>query len=134
MQRNIHFQKPLPTMKMQADSMQAQSITGYGPGWVAVNGEKRTASLLVGADGTRQDWNCDGFDALTEAHFVQLVALDPELVIFGSGESIRFPQPQWLQALYAKRIGLETMDTQAACRTYNFLAGEGRRVLAALVL
>jgi uncharacterized protein len=56
------------------------------------------------------------------------------LVIFGSGERIRFAQPQWLGALYAKRIGVETMDTQAACRTFNFLAGEGRRVVAALLL
>jgi uncharacterized protein len=60
--------------------------------------------------------------------------MDPELVIFGSGERIRFPKPQWLQTLYARRVGVETMDTHAACRTYNFLAGEGRRVVAALLL
>ncbi len=80
------------------------------------------------------DWNCTGFDALQASHFEQLAALNPELVLFGSGERIRFPKPQWLQTLYARRIGVETMDTQAACRTYNFLAGEGRKVLAALLL
>lgn len=121
-------------MKFQPDTMQAQSITGYGPGWVAVNGEKRTASVLVSAAGARLDWNCASFEGLTPAHFAQLIELDPELVIFGSGERIRFPEPQWLEALFARRIGLETMDTQAACRTYNFLAGEGRRVVAALLL
>jgi hypothetical protein len=47
---------------------------------------------------------------------------------------LRFPKPQWLAALYARRVGVETMDTQAACRTYNFLAGEGRKVVAALLL
>ena len=121
-------------MKFQPDTMQAQSITGYGPGWVAVNDEKRTSSVLVSAAGARLDWNCARFEDLTAAHFSQLIELDPELVIFGSGERIQFPKPQWLEALFAQRIGLETMDTQAACRTYNFLAGEGRRVVAALLL
>ncbi len=121
-------------MKFQPDTMQAQSITGYGPGWVAVNGEKRTTSVLLSAAGAREAWGVNRFDDLTAAHFAQLVALDPELVIFGSGDRIQFPKPQWLEALFARRIGLETMDTQAACRTYNFLAGEGRRVVAALLL
>jgi len=121
-------------MKFQPDSMQAQSISGYGPGWIAINGEKRTSSVVVSAAGARLDWDCTDFASLTAAHFTQLLDLDPELVIFGSGNRIQFPQPQWLEALYAQRIGLETMDTQAACRTYNFLAGEGRRVVAALLL
>jgi uncharacterized protein len=56
------------------------------------------------------------------------------LIIFGSGKRIRFPQPAWLQPLMSKRMGLETMDTGAACRTYNILAGEGRRVVVALIL
>jgi len=60
--------------------------------------------------------------------------MQPELILFGSGERIRFPHPTCLQNLYARRIGVETMDTQAACRTFNFLAGEGRRVIAALLL
>jgi uncharacterized protein len=58
----------------------------------------------------------------------------PELVIFGSGSRIRFPQPVWLKPLMAQRIGTETMDTQAACRTYNILAQEGRHVVVALLL
>ena len=121
-------------MKFQPDTMQAQSITGYGPGWVSVNGEKRTSSVLVSAAGARIDWNCASFDDLTQQHFDQLAALDCELIVFGSGDRIRFPKPVWLQALYARRIGVETMDTQAACRTYNFLAAEGRKVVAALLL
>ena len=55
-------------------------------------------------------------------------------MLFGSGERIQFPPPQWLTALFGRRIGVETMDTQAACRTYNFLAGEGRKVVAALLV
>jgi uncharacterized protein len=54
--------------------------------------------------------------------------------IFGSGLRLRFPQAAWLQGLIERRIGIETMDTQAACRTYNILAGEGRNVAAALLI
>jgi len=63
-----------------------------------------------------------------------LARLQPELVVFGSGLRLRFPRPQWLEGLYAQRIGVETMDTQAACRTFNFLVGEGRQVVAALLM
>jgi uncharacterized protein len=121
-------------MKFQPDAMQGPSITGYGAGWVAVNGERFTSSLLISATGGHRLWECAGFDALQASHFEQLLAMEPELVIFGSGDRIRFPQPQWLQALYARRVGVETMDTYAACRTYNFLAGEGRKAVAALLL
>jgi uncharacterized protein len=121
-------------MKLQPDSIQGPSITGYGPGWVAVNGEKFSSSIIVSAMGARLDWDCAHFDDLQASHFEALADMDAELILFGSGEGIRFPNPQWLESLYARRIGLETMDTQAACRTYNFLAGEGRRVVAALLL
>jgi uncharacterized protein len=67
-------------------------------------------------------------------HFAQLAELDVELVIFGSGERLRFPKPEWQTGLMERRIGLETMDTQAACRTYNILAGEGRKVAAVLLI
>ena len=75
----------------------------------------------------------DGVE-LQAQHFAQLAELGAELILFGSGAKIRFPQPHWLQALYARQIGVETMDTQAACRTFNFLSGEGRKVVAALLL
>ena len=121
-------------MKLQPDKSDVQTITGYGPGWIGVNGEKLTQSTLIGSGGQRLPWPCERFEDLQASHFDRLAAMDTELVIFGSGSRIQFPQPQWLQALYAKRIGLETMDTQAACRTYNFLIGEGRKVVAALLL
>ena len=73
------------------------------------------------------------FAALDESHFTALVALSPELVIFGSGHLIRFVRPALLHALIDRRIGVETMDTAAACRTYNVLLAEGRSVLAALL-
>lgn len=121
-------------MKLTPDKFDVPVISGYGPGWVAVNGEKISHSVVVGARGQRLDWRCDGFATLTAGHFEQLATFDAEIVIFGSGQRLRFPRPEWLQSLMARRIGMETMDTQAACRTYNILAGEGRNVIVALLL
>ena len=121
-------------MKLEPDDFDVQTIQGYGPGWVGVQGEKITHSVILGSQGQRVAWLCSRFEDLTATHFAQLAEFDAELVIFGSGTRIRFPQAAWLQPLMAKRIGLETMDTGAACRTYNILAGEGRRVVVALVL
>ncbi|MEY4426156.1 MAG: hypothetical protein RL535_454 [Pseudomonadota bacterium] len=121
-------------MKLEADNFDVQTIQGYGSGWVGVQGEKISHSVILSAQGERIDWRCERFEDLTEAHFAQLAEFDAELIIFGSGSRLRFPPAAWLQPLMAKRIGLETMDTGAACRTYNILAGEGRRVTVALVL
>ena len=121
-------------MKLLPDTAAGPSITGYGPGWVSVNGEKFTSHLFVNAQAGSALWQCPGFEVLLPAHFDPFLALQPELIIFGSGERIRFPHPSCLQHLYAQRIGVETMDTQAACRTFNFLAAEGRRVIAALLV
>ena len=121
-------------MKFQPDRSDVQTITAYGPGWIGIDADKVTASVVVGSHGQRIDWHCDRFEDLTPAHFAQLADLDAEVVIFGSGARNRFPPAAWLQPLMARRIGLETMDTQAACRTYNILAGEGRNVVAALLL
>ena len=121
-------------MKLQPDIISVQSIRGYGPGWIGVGNEKITRSVVLGSRGERSNWDCDRFEDLGAAHFAQLAALDAELVIFGSGDRIRFPQAAWIKPLIDKQIGVETMDTQAACRTYNILAGEGRKVVVALLL
>ncbi len=121
-------------MKIQPDSISVQSISGYGPGWIGIGGEKVTLSVVLGSRGERFNWNCRRFEDLGPAHFAQLAALNAELVVFGSGERIRFPPPDWIRPLIEKQTGVETMDTQAACRTYNILASEGRSVVAALLL
>ena len=121
-------------MKLQPDRMDVQAVTGYGPGWIALNGEKLQHSLLITSTGERRDWSCQRFEDLGPAHFASLADLPVEMVIFGSGSHLRFPPPAWLAPLMAKRIGLETMDTAAACRTYNILAGEGRPVAAVLLV
>ena len=121
-------------MKLQPDKSDAQTLTAHGPGWVAVNNERIENSVVVGSRGERFDWECSRFDELGAEHFARLAALGAELIIFGSGARIRFPVAAWLQPLMARRTGVETMDTGAACRTYNILAGEGRHVVAALLI
>ena len=125
-------------MKLQPDRFDVQSILAYGPGWVGLgnNGvaEKIHHSIVIGARGEKLPWDCPSFEQLSAAHFALLADLKPELVIFGSGKRLRFVPPVFLRSLMDARIGLETMDTLAACRTYNILAGEGRHVIAALVI
>jgi len=121
-------------MKLQPDKSDAPTLTAHGPGWVAINNEKVESSVVVGSRGERLDWDCRSFDDLEARHFEQLAALGAELIIFGSGQRIRFPRPAWLRTLMAQRTGVETMDTPAACRTYNILASEGRHVVAALLV
>lgn len=120
-------------MKFQSDLFGA-SITAHGPGWIAVGGERFTHSLVLDGSGVRTPWPCARFEDLQPAHFEALAAHRPELVLFGSGTRLRFPPPPWIRPLVEAGIGIETMDTVAACRTYNILAGEGRRVLAALLI
>jgi uncharacterized protein len=110
------------------------SFTGYGAGWVAVNGERHGASLVVGAGNIVAGWTARSIDALTPGDLAAIVELAPEIALIGSGERFAFPDPAVLAPLYAAGIGVEVMDTPAACRTYNILLGEGRNVVAALIL
>jgi uncharacterized protein len=108
-------------------------ITGYGPGYVAVNGERRSTSLLVLADQLAQ-WDVHTHAALTPAVFDRLARLPVEILLLGTGSRLHFPHPSLTQPLRAAGIGVEVMDTGAACRTYNILLSEDRRVGAALIL
>jgi uncharacterized protein len=120
-------------MKLQPDRSDAQTISAHGPGWVAVGQEKITHGVVLSAAGARLPW-AERFEDLGAEHFDTLAALGVEVVIFGSGTRIRFPHPSWLATLARARVGVETMDTPAACRTYNILAQEGRDVAVALLL
>ena len=122
-------------MKFQPDKTEGVNlISRHEPGRIWVGAVVYNTSLLVPSQGPVQAWPPLNLAALTEAHFEQIAALQPEVVIFGSGEKLRFVSPALLRTLIAARIGFETMDTPAACRTYNVLASEGRRALAALLL
>jgi uncharacterized protein len=122
-------------LKLHQDSSGAlNTVTGYGADYVEINLERHMGSILVFPDSPVQPWPVDSFEALTPEHFAQLVGAAPEVVVFGSGERLRFPHPRLTVALAAQRIGVETMDIKAACRTYNILMAEGRRVAAALLI
>ncbi|MCB1978709.1 MAG: Mth938-like domain-containing protein [Burkholderiaceae bacterium] len=121
-------------MKFSPDRIDAQSISGYGPGWVSVGNERITSSVILGASGLREAWPVGRFEDLAPEHFVQLATFDAEVMLLGTGAGTRFVPPKWLAPLFARRIGLEAMDSFAACRTYNILAGEGRNVVLALII
>lgn len=121
-------------MKLQPDRFDVQAITGYGPGWVGVNGERVSESVIILSTGERLPWGVQRFEDLGPEHFEMLARPGVEVALFGSGDRIRFPRPAWLKPLIDQRVGLETMDTAAACRTYNVLAQEGRQVAVALLL
>jgi uncharacterized protein len=108
-------------------------FTGYGPGYVIVNAARHENHLLVAPD-QLTNWNIAGFDALGAGHIAQFIALQPEIVILGTGATLRFPHPEFSRQLAAAGIGFEVMDSKAACRTYNVLMAEGRRVLAAILI
>ncbi len=121
-------------MKLQADRIAGQNaIARHGSEGVMVNGIEHTRSVIVPWQGTVAPWPVGDFAELAAEHFAALAELGPELVIFGSGRRLRFPSPAWLRPLIERRIGFETMDTAAACRTYNVLLAEGRSVVAALL-
>jgi uncharacterized protein len=108
------------------------TITGYGEGYVVVNGERRASSVVVLPDRI-EPWDVAAFDSLTAQDFAFLKTLGVEIVLLGTGSRQRFPHPRLTAALAQAGIGLEVMDVQAACRTYNILVAEERRVAAALL-
>ena len=109
-------------------------ITGYGDGYVEINKAPYTHAVLLSSDGAISNWPVQTFDDLEDGHFVKIVDLKPELVLIGTGQRQRFPKLELLKTLIQAKIGYEIMDSQAACRTYNILVSEGRKVVLALVL
>ena len=120
-------------MKLQPDQFNAPFVSAYEAGWIAVNGERHEGPLVIHTETGCSPWVVGSFEELNAQSFAPFALLKPELIVFGSGIRLRFPPPAWLMALTQARIGVETMDTAAACRTYNILASEGRRVIAALL-
>lgn len=122
-------------MKLQSDPHSGtNTITGYGDGYVEINKTPFKHAVLISSDGTISEWPIKTFQALEPSHFEQMVALKPELILIGTGIKQRFPKPELLKSLISAKIGFEIMNSQAACRTYNILVGEGRRVLLALIV
>jgi uncharacterized protein len=108
-------------------------FTAYGDRYVVVNGRRIETSVIVLPDRIVEDWGATGFDALDTAHMARLAGLDSEIVLLGTGPLLRFPRPELMRPLVQAGRGLEVMDVRAACRTYNILASEARKVAAALL-
>ena len=122
-------------MKLQSDPHSgANTITGYGDGYVEINKIPYSHAVLLSSDGSIEEWPVKSFDEVATANFTQMAALRPELIIIGTGNRQRFPRPELVKTLIDAKIGFEIMDSQAACRTYNILVGEGRQVLLALIV
>lgn len=116
-----------------ADPGDTKLFTAHGAGHVTVNGERFDTSIVVSAGEVRSDWNVAAFDTLCEADFDRLLDLAPEVLLFGTGARQRFAHPRLYRALTEAGISVEFMDTPAACRTYNILVTEGRKVVAAIL-
>jgi uncharacterized protein len=122
-------------LKIEREQAEGKNtFTGYGPGYVEVNRARHTSSLVVSGTRLVTDWPASSVEALTADHLAAIVELQPEIVLLGTGATFTFPEPARLAPLHRLGVGVEVMDTPAACRTYNILLGEGRNVVAALIL
>ena len=122
-------------MKLHASTTkQYQTVTGYDDSGVEINAEHFDYSLIVMPETAPRPWAVPAFESLAAEHFEQIEADQPDVVILGTGARQRFVHPRLVASLSARRIGVECMDSQAACRTYNILMGEGRKVTLALII
>lgn len=123
-------------MKIELDSNanSQHHIASYGAGSVVIGEQHYSTSLIVSPDRIIPDWEPECFDDLAAHHLETVVTMQPEIVVIGTGRSLRFPAPEVLEPLLKQEIGYEIMDTGAACRCYNILTTEGRRVIAALLM
>lgn len=121
-------------MKLHANRIShLNAVTAYGEGFVEINGERHGGALLVQPEGPVQAWAVTGFESLQEPDFGVLEAMAPEVLLLGTGARQRFLHPRLTARLAQAGVGVETMDSGAACRTFNLLASEGRKVVLALL-
>ena len=122
-------------MKLQADLQPTlNTVSAYGVNFIEINAIRHESSIFLMPEGPVIEWPCGSFLELKPRDFELMADKKPALVILGSGKKIQFPRPELIAPLIQAKIGIETMDLQAACRTYNVLMAEGRNVLAALII
>ena len=123
-----------PPLKFHLQAPAANVITGFGDGWIRIGADEYHEGVVILPDRVVTGWAPAGFDALAAEDFAGLLASGPEIVLLGTGRRHRFPHPRLVASLIEARTGIEAMDTGAACRTFNILVAEGRRVVAALAI
>ncbi len=122
-------------MKLHANNTQQyQTITAYEADAIEINAKWFRHSFYVMPEQAPQPWPVQQFEAIANTDFDAILALQPDVVLLGTGTRQRFIHPRLITTLTSQRIGVEAMDNQAACRTYNILMAEGRRVVLALIL
>ena len=122
-------------MKLHLANFAHQNIfTGYGNGYVLINQMRYEKSLIVLPEHLIEEWPVVSVSQLEAQHFENLLSHAPEIIILGTGTKHQFPNQSLLTQFIKLGIGIEIMDTQAGCRTYNILVEEGRRVAAAILI
>jgi len=121
-------------MKLHRQAPAATLVAGLGPGWVRVGEREYRENVVLTPDAVVPGWAPAGYAALAPADFASLLEHAPEVVLLGTGATQRFPDARLTGGLAAAGIGIDIMDTRAACRTFNILIAEDRRVVAALLI
>jgi len=121
-------------MQLSPDKNGGVLIRSYSAGVLTVGDEQHTSPLILSPDSVITGWQPPAIDEMSIADFADALALQPELILFGSGSRQRFPPLSLVSGVMQTGVGFEVMDTGAASRTFNVLAGEGRRVVAALLV
>lgn len=120
--------------KATAPQEGAQIIRRYAAGQIVVNDRTVTSSILITPTELHADWPPETFAQLTAEHCEMLLAHEPDVMLLGTGRYQRFPAPDIMARMLGAGVGVEIMDTAAACRTFNVLMNEGRRVVAGLLM
>ncbi len=122
-------------MKFAQDSQdEGYIITAYDKNSISINGKPFSKSLIVTTRQLQENWDIAAIESLQANHINQVLSFNPELIIIGTGNNLVFPAIEAYSAIIKQGIGVDFMNTPAACRTYNILMSEGRNVVAGLIL
>jgi uncharacterized protein len=124
----------VPGMRFAQEQTEGNTVSAYAPGAITINEQVIRTSVIVTPERLITDWLPERFEDLSAAHLVRLEELTPEIIVIGTGDTLHFPEPRYMAGFLTQGIGVEVMDTNAACRTYNILHSEDRNVVAALLL
>ncbi len=122
-------------MKFAQDSQdEGYVITAYGDDNISINGKTFEQSIIITRTKLNESWDVSAIELLQTQHIKQILAFNPELIIIGTGNKLVFPAVEVYSAVIKHGIGIDFMDTRAACRTYNILMSEGRNIVTGLIL
>ncbi len=122
-------------MKFAQDNQdEGYVITEYDKNSISINGKLFTQSLIITKLKLDENWGVDSIGLLQSSHIDQVLLFKPELILIGTGDKLIFPAIEVYSEIIEQGIGVDFMDTGAACRTYNILMSEGRDVVAGLIM